>query len=339
MISAGGLGDTVLFSLVLPRLLKLAGDGERVTLLIRREAAKMAFLLPPEVTIKAVDFKLLRHSFGYRRKQFKGLFRKHYRLAVSMDFLRHPDLDESLIRAAAAVEALAMEPRPWPKHDPALGGNRALYRRLFDSGPLHVDKVVRWTRFADWLTGETEPPPTVHLSHRWITPTDAAEVFIQPFSAVKMKQSPPALYRRIIERLPATMRIAITGAPGDLDNNPHFKTLLEFPNVEFDGSSFEDLAPKLGAARLVISVDTALMHLAIALGAPTIGLASAAYVGEIVPYAPEITPPNAHIIFQPMDCQGCLGACPKEPLDGMYPCVAGLDRERIMTAVETAITA
>ena len=149
-----------------------------------------------------------------------------------------------------------------------------------------------------------------------------------------MKQSPPDLYRRIIERLPTGTRVAITGAPGDLENNPDFKELLELPNVAFDSSNFADLAPKLKAARLVISVDTALMHLAIALGAPTVGLASAAYVGEIVPYAPEITPTNAHILYQPMDCQGCLGACPLEPVDGMYPCVAGLGADRVFAAID-----
>ncbi|HER27080.1 MAG TPA: lipopolysaccharide heptosyltransferase family protein, partial [Rhodospirillales bacterium] len=108
-------------------------------------------------------------------------------------------------------------------------------------------------------------------------------------------------------------------------------------NVTFDGSTFADLAPRLKAARLVISVDTALMHLAIALGAPTLGLASAAYVGEIVPYAPEITPDNAHMIHQPMDCQGCLGDCRKEKIDGMYLCVATLDRDRIMAIVQSIL--
>ncbi len=337
LISAGGLGDTVLFSLVLPRLARLAQDGEQVTLLIRREAAKMAFLLPPEITVMAVDFKLLRKSLSYRRKQFRGLFNRHFRLVISTDHLRHPDLDESLVRAAAPDQAVAMEPRSWPKHDRALGQNRALYQRLFASGPDHLDKVIRWSTFADWLSGTAEAAPMVRIAKGRIAgnaTSDTPDVLIQPFSAVKLKQSPVALYRKIIERLPPATRIVLTGAPGDLENNPEFKTLLEYPNVEFDPSTFADLAPKLVAARLVISVDTALMHLAIALGAPTIGLASAAYVGEIVPYAPEITPPNAHILFKPMDCQGCLGACPKAPQDGMYPCVAGLDHDRIMATVD-----
>ena len=315
----------------------MAKDGEPVTLLIRREAAKMAFLLPPDITVMAVDFNKLRHSLGYRRKQFKTLFNNHYRLAVSTDFLRHPDLDCALVQAAAADQSRAMVHRPWPKHDRALAKDDAFYDDLFESGPLHVDKVVRWARFADWLTGTAETPPIVQLPdgiNIEATSADIPDVFIQPFSAVKLKQSPPGLYQSIIERLPEGIRVAITGTPGDLEANSQFKELLKLPNVTFDSATFADLAPKLKAAKLVISVDTALMHLAIALGAPTLGLASAAYVGEIVPYADAITPDNAHILYQEMDCQGCLGACTRAPVDGMYPCVAKLEASHILAEID-----
>ena len=302
----------------------------------------MAFLLPTDINIMAVDFTLLQHALSYRRKMFRQLFKSHYRLAISTDFLRHPNLDESLIGAAAADQSIAMEPRPWPKYDRALRKNRKLYQRLFESGPLLSDKVIRWNRFANWLTGKTETVPVIHVAGPHFTGSDTAsfpDVLIQPFSAVKLKQSPPDLYRNMIARLPEGTRIAITGAPGDLDNNPEFRELLKLPDVEFDSSTFENLAPKLKAARLVISVDTALMHLAIVLGAPTLGLASAAYVGEIVPYADEIMPTNAHILYQPIDCQGCLGHCPHQPVDGMYPCVAMLnnDHDRINAAINEII--
>ena len=97
------------------------------------------------------------------------------------------------------------------------------------------------------------------------------------------------------------------------------------------------MVPLLRSADLVISVDTALMHLAVALGAPTLGLASAAYVGEIVPYDAAITPDNAFFMYTSMPCEGCLGDCVLPAENGMFPCVARLKQDEILAKVEELI--
>jgi ADP-heptose:LPS heptosyltransferase len=173
-------------------------------------------------------------------------------------------------------------------------------------------------------------------------PAAERAVVMQPFSAVRRKQSPPALYRRIIETLPALVPagtpVVVTGGPGDLDANPEFKALMDLPGVRFDGSAFADLVPLLRAARLVVSVDTALMHLAVAVGAPTLCLASAAFVGEIVPYDPAIAPDNIHFVYHSMPCEGCLGDCVLPAENGVFPCVARLDEARVLAEVRRMAT-
>ena len=96
--------------------------------------------------------------------------------------------------------------------------------------------------------------------------------------------------------------------------------------------------PLLRAARLVVSVDTALMHLAVAVGAPTIGLASAAFVGEIVPYDPAIQPDNVRFIYHSMPCEGCLGDCVLPAENGMFPCVARLEEDQILAAARSMMS-
>lgn len=336
----GGLGDAVMLAHVLPRFLALRRPGERVTVVMRRDAAKMAFLFPKDVAVETVDYGRLLKSGSYRRKIMAQLHAAHYRVAVSVDYLRHPRIDDILIAAAAAPESAAMEPRSWPKHDRALQTNRKLYTRLFDSGPPLTDKIVRWARFAAWLTGVAAPTPTARLAAEALpapAAVDRPTVVMQPFSAVAEKQSPPGLWRKIIETLPLGTHAVIAGAPSDLDRNPDYRPLLDLPNVNFDGSTFQEIVPLLRAARLVVSVDTAMMHLAVAVGAPTLCLANAAYVGEIVPYDPAVAPPNMHVVYHDMPCRSCLGACvlPKE--NGMYPCVARLNEAEVLDKMKTLL--
>ncbi|MDA0239503.1 MAG: lipopolysaccharide heptosyltransferase family protein [Proteobacteria bacterium] len=333
LVSFGGLGDTVLLAQVIARYEALAEPGEKITVLLRRDSVQMGFLFPERFSVIEVDHDAFRRSWRYRRATLRGLYAANFRLVISLDHLRHPLLDERMIAACEASETIAMEPRSWRKYDARLQENRTLYNRLYDSGENHVDKVIRWTRFADWLTGETADPVRLGSARLNLPPPAKLEkptVVLIPFSAVKEKQSLAELYHRLVGKLPSGYQAIIAGAPGDMDRNPSYQPLLELPNVHFDGSRFKDLVPTLRAARLVVSVDTAGMHLAVAAGAPTLCLASAAYVNEIVPYAEEITPPNVAFLYTPMDCAGCLGACIHPSERGMYPCVARLDEDQVL---------
>ncbi|CCG41915.1 glycosyltransferase family 9 protein [Magnetospirillum molischianum] len=341
LISAGGLGDTVLFALVAERFAALAEPGETVTVLLRSNAAEMAFLLPPSINVLTVDFVALRHP-AQRRRYLDDLYRRHYRLVVSTDFQRHPDLDEALAFACSAPESAAMVPRPWAKYNRRLTANRKRWGRLIETGPETLDnKLLRWAAFADALTGRSLPPPRVALSPERLaaqTPpdpivADKPTVVIQPFSAVRGKQSPPDLFRQIIETLPSGWRVRISGHPSDFERCPEYRPLLDLEGVSFEPMPFAQLVGVLRAARLVISVDTGCMHLAAALGTPTLCLASAAYVGGNIPYVPALGPTSARFIWTPMACQGCLGDCRRPAVDSMYPCVAALPADVVMRAV------
>lgn len=340
LLSAGGLGDTVLFALVLPRFLELARPGETVTVLLRSDGARMAFLFPAQVKVVKVDFGRLGADSAYRREIFASLYGAHYRLVVSTDFKRHPDLDEALAFACAAPETAAMRARPWAKYQKRLDANARCWGKLVESGPALMDKVVRWSRFASELTGRSLPPPRVALAPEQRpqpVALPAPTVIAQPFSAVREKQSPPALYARIAAALPAGWRLLIAGHPSDLDRNPDYRPLLDLPNVAFEPAPFRDLAGIMLGARLVVSVDTACMHLAAALGIPTLCLASAGFVGEIVPYADEIMPDNLKVLYQPMECQSCLGDCRQSLVNSMFPCVAALDSDAILSEIADVV--
>jgi len=338
IISAGGLGDTILFSTVASRFAEMARPGEKITVLLRKDSAKTAFCLPSSLSVKTVDFKKFASVFLYRLGILSELYEAHFRLVIHTDFLRHPFLDESMA-SAAQTDTVAMIARSWPKYQSQLHRNRRLYSRLFDSGAERRDKVERWTDFANWLSGSATPPPLMHLHNlqsRFAPKLNVGcrrEIILQPFSAVNAKQLNPECFIKLVNALPQDISFRVTGLASDLQKDIKYRQLIEKQNVTFDSSTFEDICPRLVSAELVLSVDTAMMHLAVAIGAPTLCLASAAYVGEIIPYADSIRPKNVSFLFENMDCAGCLGDCVYELDDGSYPCVASLSPDRVVSAV------
>jgi len=333
LLSCGGLGDTILFSHVVERFTQLTIPGESISLLLRHDGAKTSFLIPKSINIFTVDFKRLGESLIYRKKIMNDLYNANYRVVISTDYFRHPNLDEALIKACKAPTTIGMTSRTWAKYQSSLDRNSKYFNILFDSGPPIRDKILRWVDFSNFLTQNVRKPPLAEIQNyhlRTKSIKKSGEIIIHPFSAETAKQSPFSLYKRLVQKLPSEAKVVITGTVDDLRKNTEYNDLLEFHNVEFDSSQFVDIQNRVGSARLVVSVDTAMAHLSIALGTPTLCLASAAYVGEIIPYAAETTPKNAYFYFIPMSCQSCLGSCIFPLEKGMFPCVARLDPDRVI---------
>ena len=336
LISSGGLGDTVLFSHVVERFISLAMPEERIVILCNRGSERMKFLFPTFIDFLSIDYQELRQNLAYRRATMGSLYKANFRLVVNTDYLRHPDMDEALARACRATETLAMKPRYLTKYSSRMKNNLNIYDRLFDSGPIKKDKICRWIDFSSWLNQNKSNIQMLRVSTDSLLPTigkTAPLVIVHPYSAVKKKQFSPSLYEAIFKCIPDAYKIAITGTKSDREQNPEFEALINMPRVKFDASGFKELASRMQTAKLVISVDTACMHLATAVGAPTICLASAAYVGDIVPYDAVWSPSNVQFVYQTIKCEGCLGNCHLPAENGMYPCVARLPQENVLELV------
>ena len=336
LVSSGGIGDTLLFRLIIDRFNSLLRPNEQVHLVVRKECRHVAFLFPKKVQVYAVDYLRFHKSRPYRREVCKKIKGLNLRIAGSTDHLRHPLIDDVIVRGSGAPQKFALYPRAWPKYDALLVRNTKQYDTLVHVPDYMEHRLIRWWHLANKVCGEIKPIPKVSLP-KTALPTPALlkrDLFmIHPFSAIKERQYSVKTFQSILEVLPADCNIALSCGPEDIERNPEYKILLDDARTYADSSTLEEKASTLQAVRLVISIDSSVMHLATLCGAPTICLASSAHVVDSIPYDDRMIPDNVYFLYHDMECRMCLGQCSRPLEDNRYACIARMETGTVLDKI------
>ncbi|MBF0167817.1 MAG: glycosyltransferase family 9 protein [Alphaproteobacteria bacterium] len=342
LIEAGGLGDVMMLSCLIDVFRPLADAGEPITLVLRKESAKAAFTLPPDVRVEIRDFYRLMTDSLYRFRTLADLRAQNFRKVVSLDWRRHPWMDDALLMAAAHGSAFsaAFHPKPWPKFGNALEKNARRLTQLVEA-PRPARMIERWLFLAEALTG-TKPPPFSLRFHQTLLavpaePLDRPTILFSPFVSSRDRQPLPDFWETLALEF-QEFDIKLLAGPGDIERNLDFAGMASRLGVI--ERPFPDLLPLFKAARLVIATDSATMHLASLSGVPTLSLSAAAYQGEVLPHAKAYAPANLKVMVADMPCKGCIGDCTLPFRGERYECVARLDvNETVKLANEMLKTA
>jgi ADP-heptose:LPS heptosyltransferase len=340
LVSSGGVGDTILFSLIAPKFAALTEPGEDIHVVVQKASEAVGFLFPEGVKQIPLDYRRFIRNPCYRMKFLDRIFQRNYRIAISTDHLRLPTVDDAIVAAAEATQAYALRPRTWPKHDAELLGNQRFYTRWIEPSPGMAHRMVRWWELLTAISGganvEKSPIPKVRFDDALMPPAehrDRPYVVLHPFTSERARSPAPWVWSALAEKLQPDFDIVVSVGPGDLARCPEYNALLEISEVVADHRSLLEKLSLFRGAQMTVSVDTSVMHLAAGSGAPTFCLASAAHVVDSVPYDERIRPENVTFLYQEMDCQGCLGACIHPLKEDRFACVDALTPERVVAAV------
>ncbi|MGJ3258430.1 MAG: glycosyltransferase family 9 protein [Rhodospirillales bacterium] len=342
LISSGGLGDTILFSLIVHRFVQLVPEEEPVTLVVRSDSRFASFLFPERVRMMPVDYRKFIRSPMYRIAVCRQIRDFGVRAAISTDHLRLPTVDDVMIMASGAPERAALSPRTWPKHDAALQAHRDWYTTWVEPEPAMAHRLIRWWELANALSGKSPPPPRVIFDHGYLPAPvtgDRPHIVLHPYSAIPEREAAPEVFTAIAEAFRDTHDVVVSAGPGDTARAPQHGALVAMPGVRVDHGDLLAKAALLRGAALVVSVDTSVMHLAVGCGAPTLCLASAAHVVDSVPYDSRMMPENVRFEVPEIDCAGCLGQCIHPLENGRYHCLGQLTPERCEQAAREVLAA
>lgn len=303
LICTGGASHLVFLAAQLERFrMALGGADVPLVVLARHDAGAAFFLFDDRAEVMTVDMERLGEESTYRGNRLSEMYQSHFKGMVTLDYHRHPYLDEALIKSARRP-AMAMKPAPLFGLDQALANNAEFYQNQFDCGQPGTPIPGRWNNFAFSLSGENSDLPAANPYRLddgllpdavvFETPT----VLLQPFSPDPSRQYPAGFYGPIIDALPGDCQVLLLGDQQLLERTPDIKALLERENVSLEETDLARAMPMMLGARLVIAMDGAPMHLAAISGAPTLGLAPDAGNGDLLPYPQDDGPGNTRILI------------------------------------------
>ena len=178
--------------------------------------------------------------------------------------------------------------------------------------------------------------------HRLDAPRPGVEWTIPPVIAVAPGAGSPAKiwaperWALVIDHLAGRygVRCLVTGTPAERPLAERLVAALSTPAAVVVGeTSVGVLATLLQQCRLAIGPDNGMLHLAAAMGVPTVRLFGPADPVLFGPYGPTAADRQAHAVVQtPRPCAACGYLDLPPPAQEMYPCMADITAEEVIAA-------
>lgn len=349
IVAAHGLGDLVLLLPAFEALRRLyPGATHRVTLICSVAAEEFArgYLNTDEIV--TVDRVRLRRNLLYRVKLMQRLARAEFSVAIQPNFNRQLLIEDALIRATGAAERIGSSgTRLFMKGIARAVGDR-WYTRLIPAAAGTMHDLERNAEFLRAFGGNVET-----LYPHLVAPPRDPGAFREPYalfavgSSSPLKSWPLHNFEMIAYALVARRNLKILFCAGLRDGvaRGDFSAWDETRFIDrLEQTDLAELVTLIAHAALLVSNDSAAIHLAAALRVPSVAVAGGGIVGRYLPY-PERekgckADPVAVMVSEPMPCFDCGWACKfKVAIGDPAPCIAAIDQAPVLEAALERLSA
>src|SRR6266567_2497420 len=323
VIRTDAIGDFILF---LPALghLRRTYPNETIALLVDEQVANLAREWSSADEVLTCNMQRYRRELSYRFRVIEALRRRKFRMAIYPAHSREPNADE-ILSCCGAKKRIARAGDLNNIRASVKRKNNAYFTRIVSSRPEIISEVERNREFVEQLTGrqlsanDSLPRITVTegqmqdarqlLLREGVEPNIDLQVVLFPGASNGIRAWSAERFAELGDRIARTYgaRILICGSPSDRDTEGAVASGMSTPVVRFAGkTSLIQLAAILRQSALYIGSETGPLHLAAAVGTPTMCILGGGHFGRFYPYGDL----NRHrMVFQNMDCYQCNWQC------------------------------
>jgi ADP-heptose:LPS heptosyltransferase len=342
LVRLDNIGDFVLWLDAAKEFRKLY-PKRKLTLIANQAWASLALLLPYWDEVIPIDRKKLRRNPIYRWKTLSQLHRLGFDTAIQPTFSREFLLGDSLIRASGATVRIGSAGD--------LSNMTPLQKRISDRWytrliPVSSEPMMELQRNGEFVRGlglQTFTAGVPMLPRMTALPArltiELPYFIISPGALWSGRLWPATRFGEVLAKLADSRgwRAILCGSPEErgLCDQVIRSAGREALNIAGE-TSLPELAEVVRHAAIVIGNDSSVVHIAAAVGTPSVCLLGCGHYGRFMPYETDGIDEAAPVpITHWMDCFGCNWRCTQPHQKGMaMPCISRIKVHEVLAAVE-----
>lgn len=344
-IKLDGIGDYVIWTSSFDRLAAIYPEGEFERILVGnlrwQSLAEDEDLFDHKIFVDTDRFVA---DIGYRYANVRRVRELGADVAVNPRLTRELLWSDSLVRATGAPQKIGsrgLDNLMIPLADPI---SARWYTKLVDAPEPDQHELVSMRKFLDVLDPASTLEPQLPRLPLEETPIvgDYAVLVLGAFN--HDRRWPIERFADVASHLSKEhgLDIVLCGGPADRLLAEKFAEICPQRAIDLIGqTSLHDLGSLLGGARLTVTNDTGVAHIAVAAGCATVVVTPGNQVGRFFPYPGDLQTGGARqlSVFHEMPCFGCGWTCIYKDLapDEPKPCIAGITADDVIAACDAVL--
>lgn len=337
LIRLDSIGDFVLW-LDSAKEYRRLYEGQRIVLIANTSWADWAGSFPHWDEVWSVDSRRLSNNLIYRIKMLFKVRRAGFKTVIQPTFSRTLQAD-NLVRASAAPQRIGSEGDESNLTATLKSVSNNWYTQLISASDKSLMELERNAEFIRNLSGQVYEPAIPRLPKACIKtdfrPLSGNYIVFFPGASWHGRQWPLKNFAELASRLHTELGwpFVLCGGYGDIELVEQLGVALTVPFVNLAGkTSLAELAGVICNSRMLISNETSAVHIAAAVGTPTVCVLGGGHHGRFVPYPSDLPGIKPLVAAHPMPCFNCNWKCSQqyEETDSV-PCIQKIDIHRILS--------
>lgn len=342
IVRLDAIGDFIIW-LETAKIYRQIYPNDKITLIANESWQALATPLKYWDEIWFVNPYRLAHKPIYRWKFLRKISKAKFRVAINPTYSRALLHDDSVIRASNAEIRIGST---------ADNSNLSITEKEISDHwyseliPASSNVLVEMRRNAEFISGLTKRPcsitkselPVLSKSHKKINDN---YFIIFPGASWTGKRWPAAHFADIIEHISNkyNWKPILCGGITEITLCNKIADMTKIPCLNLAGkTTLPELTELIRAADLLISNDTSAIHIAAAIGTPSVCILGGGHYGRFLPYPEEFQGQAPQVAVHPMSCFQCNWHCTVQHDEtGPVPCIANVSVQQVMDKVSLAL--